>query len=249
MGRAMQRLPHLGLSRDLPAWRTALVAFVLLGGVGTLLLAGGAMIGAKGPATLQAWMGAGARGPWAPLAAVLGFVALACLGAPQFVLIAASVVAFGPWRGFLYSWIGNLISALLGFYLGRRLGARTLRAYAGERVRDFMDMIGRNGFWASLLVRLVPAAPFIFVNMAAGVTSMRVLDFVAGTAVGSTPKIALIAFAGDAAVKAVRGGGVGHWASVAAALVVWVALGLAARTWLKRRERERAGAVNAPATP
>ena len=40
-------------------------------------------------------------------------------------------------------------------------------------------MVGRNGFLASLIVRLVPSAPFIVVNMAAGVTPMRLRDFAA----------------------------------------------------------------------
>ena len=59
-----------------------------------------------------------------------------------------------------------------------------------------MKLIGKNGFMASLIVRLVPSAPFIVVNMAAGVTPMKVRDFVAGTAIGIIPKIALTAFAG-----------------------------------------------------
>ena len=54
-------------------------------------------------------MGAGLTGPWALAAAVGGFTVLAFLGVPQFVLVAAAVVAFGPWTGFLYSWVGNLV--------------------------------------------------------------------------------------------------------------------------------------------
>ena len=49
------------------------------------------------------------------------------------------------------------------------------------------------------------SAPFIVVNMAAGVTPMRVLDFVAGTALGIVPKIALTAFAGNSIARAMRG--------------------------------------------
>ncbi len=62
------------------------------------------------------------HGPWALPAAVGGFAVMAFLGVPQFVLIAAAVVAFGPWTGFAYSWIGTLVSALVGFALGRQLG-------------------------------------------------------------------------------------------------------------------------------
>lgn len=247
MARPMRRLIAFLTNMDARAIRAVLITFVLFGGVGTVLLLGASLFGLKSGASAQAWIGAGAHGPWALPVAVAAFTALAFLGAPQFVLIAAAVVAFGPWAGFIYSWIGNLVSAVLGFYVGRRVGARALRNFAGQGLRDFMDMVGRNGFWASLLVRLVPAAPFIVVNMAAGVTSMRFVDFLAGTAIGSTPKIALVAFAGEAMTQAVRTGGVGHWLSLGLAAAAWIAAGLAARAWIKRKERERAAQVSAAA--
>ena len=158
------------------------------------------------------------------------------------MLIAAAVVAFGPWLGFGYSWIGNLASSVMGFYVGRRIGARALRRHAGPGVQDFLEMIGRNGFWASLAIRLVPSAPFIVVNMAAGVTSMRVADFVAGTAIGSLPKIALTVFAGDTVLRAMHGGGVWRWLRLAGIVVAWIGVAWISRRWLQRRATARAAA-------
>jgi uncharacterized membrane protein YdjX (TVP38/TMEM64 family) len=241
----VKKLVEFFTNMDARAWRTAAVSFVLFGGVGLVFLFGATLLGLKGPATVAAWMGAGVHGPWALPAAVLGFVVLAFLGVPQIVMVAAAVVAFGPWLGFTYSWIGNLISSVISFYFGRKVGARILRDHAGKGVGDFVDLIGRNGFWASLIVRLVPSAPFVVVNMAAGCTPMKVRDFVAGTALGSVPKIALTAFAGNAVVHAMNGGGAGRWISVAVAAAVWLGLGLAARAWLKREEARRAAAPTA----
>jgi uncharacterized membrane protein YdjX (TVP38/TMEM64 family) len=181
-------------------------------------------------------MGAGLQGPSALAAAVAGFTVMAFLGAPQFLLIAAAVVAFGPLTGFAYSWIGTLVSALIGFGLGRWFGAESLRHLGGARIERFMTMIGRNGFMASLIVRLVPSAPFIVVNMAAGVTPMRLRDFVGGTAIGIIPKIALTAFSGAAVLQVMHGGGVGHWLTLAVAAFVWIGAALAARAWLRHRE-------------
>ena len=111
------------------------------------------------------------------------------------VLIAAAVVAFGPWLGSLYSWIGTMVSAAVGFWLGRLTGGRLLRDLGGRGIQAFIAMIGRNGFLASLIVRLVPSAPFVAVNMAAGVTTMPFLAFAGGTALGIVPKILLTAMA------------------------------------------------------
>ena len=231
----IHRLIDFLTNMDARAWRTVAVSFVLFGGVGVVFVFGAQFLGFNGEAAVEHWLGA-ATGPWALPAAVCAFAIMAFLGVPQFVLIAAAVVAFGPWTGFAYSWIGTLVSALVGFWLGRTFGAKVLRDFAGEGVAKFMRLIGKNGFLASLIVRLVPSAPFIVVNMAAGVTPMRLRDFAAGTAIGIIPKIGLTAFAGNSIVQAMRGGGLQHILLLAIAVAVWIAAGLVARAWLKRCE-------------
>lgn len=232
----MRRLLRFLSDMDAKAWRALAVSFVLFGGVGLVFLFGAQVLGFDGEATVERWLGA-ASGPWALPAAVAAFALLAFVGVPQFMLIAAAVVAFGAWTGLVYSWIGTMVSALVGFLIGRLAGARTLETFSGEGLRQFMDMVGRNGFLASLVVRLVPSAPFIVVNMAAGVTPMRAVDFAAGTALGIVPKIALTAFAGNSIVQMMKGQAGGrHLALLAAVVLAWLALGLVARRWLKARK-------------
>lgn len=229
----MRRLTGLLARLDTAAWRAGAATFLLFGGVGLALLFGAQALGLGGPETARHWLSM-ARGPWGLPAAVLAFALLAFLGVPQFVLIAAAVVAFGPWEGAFYSWIGTLASALVGFALGRIFGARALRGLASEGLDRFMATIASNGFQASALVRLVPFAPFVVVNMAAGVTPMGVVAFAGGTAIGIVPKIALTAFAGDSAVRAMNGGGAAPMILLAAAAGLWLTGALAARRWLKR---------------
>ena len=231
----LRRLIDFFTNMDARAWRTVAVSFVLFGGVGVVFLFGAQLLGLNGEVTVEQWLGA-AHGPWALPVAVSAFAALAFIGVPQFVLIAAAVVAFGPWTGFAYSWIGTLVSSLVGFWLGRTFGGRLLQDLAGDGVAKFMKLIGKNGFLASLIVRLVPSAPFIVVNMAAGVTPMKLRDFAAGTAVGIIPKIALTAFAGNSIVQALKGGGQRHIVMLVIAVAVWIVCGLVARAWLKKRE-------------
>jgi uncharacterized membrane protein YdjX (TVP38/TMEM64 family) len=232
----MRRLLSFLSNLDAQAWRTLALSFVLFGGVGVVFVFGAQVLGFSGETAVEHWMGAGA-GPWALPVAVAAFAALAFIGVPQFMLIAAAVVAFGPGAGFLYSWIGTMVSSLIGFYLGRMAGARVLAQFSGEGLRKFMTLVGRNGFFASLIVRLVPSAPFIVVNMAAGVTPMRVRAFTMGTALGIVPKIALTAFAGNSIVQVLKGhGGVRHVVLLAAVVAAWLAIGWYARKWLKARE-------------
>jgi uncharacterized membrane protein YdjX (TVP38/TMEM64 family) len=232
----MRRFLRFLYEMDAKAWRTLLVSFVLFGGVGIVFLFGAQVLGFDGEATVERWLGLAADGPWALPVAVLSFAILAFVGVPQFVLIAAAVVAFGAWTGFAYSWIGTMVSALVGFYLGRGAGARTLKALSGESMQRFMDLVGRNGFLASLIVRLVPSAPFIVVNMAAGVTPMRMRDFTLGTAIGIIPKIVLTAFAGNSIVQILKGEGGEHLVGLALIVAVWIGIGWFARKWLKSRQ-------------
>jgi uncharacterized membrane protein YdjX (TVP38/TMEM64 family) len=231
----MRRLLQFLSNMDARAWRTLAVSFVLFGGVGLVFLFGAQVLGFDGEATVEQWLGA-ASGIWALPVAVVAFAALAFIGVPQFMLIAAAVVAFGPLTGFAYSWIGTMVSSLVGFYLGRIAGARVLERFSGDGVRRFMKLVGKNGFVASLIVRLVPSAPFIVVNMAAGVTPMRVRHFVAGTAIGIIPKIVLTAFAGASIVQVMRGeiGRNAVWLVLIGAL--WLVIGWFARHWLRSRE-------------
>jgi uncharacterized membrane protein YdjX (TVP38/TMEM64 family) len=235
----MRRLMQFLSNMDAQAWRTLAVSFVLFGGVGLVFVFGTQVLGFDGEASVEHWLGA-ASGPWALPVAVAAFAVLAFVGVPQFTLIAAAVVAYGPGAGLVYSWIGTMASALVGFYLGRAAGAKVLERFSGEGVRRFMRLIGRNGFLASLIVRLVPSAPFIVVNMAAGVTPMRALDFTLGTALGIVPKIVLTAFAGSSIIRLLKGevGRNALWLALIAA--AWIGIGWLARIWLRSREKEQA---------
>lgn len=231
----MKAFINFVMNMDARAWRTVLVSFVLFGGVGLVFVFGAQLLHINGEQAMEQWMGS-AQGVWALPMAVGAFALLAFLGVPQIVLIAAAVVAFGPWTGMLYSWIGTMVSSMVGFWLGRLFGGRLLRDIAGERVQRFMALIGANGFMASLIVRLVPSAPFIVVNMAAGVSPMKQRDFFGGTALGILPKIVLTALAGHSAVKGMHGGGWTSYATIAIAAVAWIWVGWYARKWLKSRE-------------
>ncbi len=237
----MRRLIQFLTDMDARAWRSVAVSFVLFGGVGVVFLFGAQALGIGGETTVEHWLTA-ARGPWALPVAVAAFALLAFVGVPQFVLIAAAVVAFGPWTGMAYSWIGTMVSALVGFGLGRAFGGRVLKDLNSAGVERFTGLIARNGFAASLVVRLAPSAPFIVVNMAAGVTPMRLTPFMLGTAIGIIPKIALTAFAGNSVVHALNGGGVGQVALLGAAAALWIGAGLLARRWLRAREGQGEGA-------
>ena len=205
----------------------------MFGGAGLVFLFGAGLLGLSGTGGAGRLL-ASAHGPWSLPASVGIFAILAFLGFPQFILIAAAIAVYGVWRGAAYSWVGTMVSALIGFWLGHAWGARVIDQIPGDKLRRFLALISRNGFIASLAVRLTPFAPFVIVNMAAGVSRIGLGDFVAGTALGIVPKILLTAFAGSAIVRGLGGGGLAPILLLLLAVAVWIISGVMAGRWLRR---------------
>lgn len=235
----IRRILDFVLNMEAARWRAALATVVLLGAVVALLLVGKAALGLEAEHRLEAWLQGYAGGPWAFVATVILFVGAAFIGAPQFLLIAACVVAFGPSLGFWYSWGATVISAGVTYWLGRGPTARLLDRWGGKTAARLKGFVGRNAFYASFMIRNVPSAPFIVVNMAFGAARAGFVPFLAGCALGVLPKTALVAFFGGAVAVAVSGDGVWTSLILAGVAVVWLGLMLAVREWVKRREAKR----------
>jgi uncharacterized membrane protein YdjX (TVP38/TMEM64 family) len=213
---------------DVRAWRTILVSFSLMAVVIAMIVLG--KTGALGLSEdLEGALADLRSGPWGLPATILLFCATAYIAAPQFVLIGACVVAFGPVNGFLFSWIGTIVSGALTFYTGRWAGAEVVRKYGGDTVNRLSRFIGRNDFLASAIVRNVPTAPFIVVNMAFGVSHASFWRYLAGLIVGVIPKTAIVALLGHSALSAMGGAPVLAAGLAISVVGIWLTVALAAR--------------------
>ena len=234
----MIRLPRTLTEMDSRAWRAVVVTLGLFATVALIFVFGKTELGRQTEGGFEAWLGGFRHSPWAPLAAIAVFTAASFIGAPQFVLIAACVVAFGPWLGFFYSWIATVVSAAVNFWVGRLAGARALERFGGEAARRVSGYVGRNAFAASFIIRNVPSAPFIIVNMGFGVSRASFSGFIAGCALGVLPKTALVAIFGKSMLAMGRDGDWKAAVLIGAVGLAWLALMLGARAILRRR-RER----------
>ncbi|WP_306003834.1 TVP38/TMEM64 family protein [Brevundimonas sp. C43] len=220
-------------------WRAVLATALLLGAMIALFAVGKSQLGLEAEGRLEAWLAGFRQGPWGLVAAIVVFTVSAFFGAPQFILIAACVVAFGPWFGFLYSWIATVVSAGVTYWLGRGPTARLLARHGGKTVGRLTRFVGKNAFYASFMIRNVPSAPFIVVNMAFGAARASFPGFLAGCALGVLPKTALVAFFGGSFMTAVSGDGIWTSAILAGVALAWLALMLVVRELVKRREIAR----------
>lgn len=237
------------LSRmDATAARTVFISAGLFALVAAIFITGKFVLGIE-PGDLEIWFDQASSSWYALPLTIAVFTALSFLGAPQFGLIAAAVLAFGPWTGFWFAWIATMCAASVNFAAGRLMGADFIRRYGGDTVNRISDFVGRNGFWASMVIRVLPSAPFVVVNAAAGASAMRATSFLAGTAIGIIPKTALVAFASEGLMALIARGNVAMGALLLLGAAASIGAILGARAWFRRKDARAAKApVQAPAS-
>lgn len=167
---------------------TLLISFIIL-----VVLVGGLTGGAIDFEAVQSLMSGIRDSKSAIFVVIIIFIAASFLGAPQWALITACVVGFGPMWGAVYAWTATLCSATVNFFVARILGQRRLSRLKGPRLERLLTRVEQNGVLWSFVVRLVPTGPFILVNFAAGLSTIRYPAFLTGTAFGIVPKILVMA--------------------------------------------------------
>jgi phospholipase D1/2 len=140
------------------------------------------------------------------------------------VLIAATAAAFGPWLGFAYAAVGSLLSALVSFGIGALIGRQTLTDVLGPRLNRIRRKVRNKGVLAVAVVRLVPVAPFGIINLVAGASHIRLLDFMLGTALGMLPGIAVLAALGHQVIEVLVEPSLESFFWLALAVAAWIAL-------------------------
>src|SRR6266851_3347335 len=103
----------------------------------------------------------------------------------------AEHVSGGTWRGFLYSAIGITLGSTFNFWFARVVGRPTLERLIG---RDRLTKIDRalasaRSRSAMFLLFLLPGFPKDFLCYAAGLSGMRILEFVVLSALARSPAL------------------------------------------------------------
>jgi uncharacterized membrane protein YdjX (TVP38/TMEM64 family) len=177
------------------------------------------------------------QNPLAPLLVVAGFVIGGLLVMPVTLLISATLLAFGPVLGLVYSLLGSLASAVVVFAIGHRLGRSTVHRLLGERAARVSQQLARRGLLAVVVVRMLPVAPFTVVNFVAAVSHIRFRDYVLGTALGMLPGMFALTLFLDRIWAALRKPGMATAAALLIALTVIFTLLLILRRWLAKSPR------------
>ncbi|MFZ3589768.1 TVP38/TMEM64 family protein [Bacillus sp. DJP31] len=117
---------------------------------------------------------------------------------PLFVFVVANAAAFGLWLGFLYSWLGASIGAIIVFLVIRRLGQKRFFRFLSknEQVRKLTGWVERHGFGPLFLLLCFPFSPSAVINVVAGLSRVSISQFVLAVLSGKMVMIFIISFIG-----------------------------------------------------
>jgi uncharacterized membrane protein YdjX (TVP38/TMEM64 family) len=117
---------------------------------------------------------------------------------PLVLFVMANASAFGLWLGFLYSWLGSCLGALLLFLLVRRYGQKRIFSFLSKhpKVRKLMDWVDRHGFGPLFLLLCFPFTPSVVVNVVAAFSKISIYQYMLAVAIGKMVMIFTMSFVG-----------------------------------------------------
>lgn len=128
-------------------------------------------------------------GNFAPIVYIIMFSLVPLTLFPDSVLAIAGGLAFGLYKGYIYTAIGALIGGTISFYISRKLGRNIVKKLTKDKLDNIETMVNTKGFSIILLLRLIPLFPFDVISYGAGLTSVKYKDFIMATFLGTIPGI------------------------------------------------------------
>ncbi|PZP53832.1 MAG: phospholipase [Micavibrio aeruginosavorus] len=135
---------------------------------------------------------------------ILGlFVISSLIMFPITILIAATSAALGPLAGFLLSITGTLLSACIGYGIGRKLGFSKIIDVFGKKTETLRNQLNKRGTSSVAVIRMLPILPFGLMNMLFGINAIPFRSYLAGTFLGILPGTITLAFLGSSLFKVI----------------------------------------------
>lgn len=117
---------------------------------------------------------------------------------PLVLFVMGNAAAFGLWKGFLFSWIGATIGAILVFFIIRKIGRRRFFNFITKhpKVKKLMNWVERHGFGLIFILLCFPFSPSSIINVVAGLSRVSTPQFILAVMLGKLIMIFTISFIG-----------------------------------------------------
>lgn len=184
---------------------------------------------------ISAWASAVRGIVWAPAVVIAAYTPAAFIMFPRPLLTVLTVIAFGPWLGFVYAMSGIMLAALVTYYAGRFVPAETVRRLGGEKAERARKVLRSHGLAAVFAVRIVPVAPFALEGIIAGAIPVKLWHFALGTFAGMVPGVLAETVFGHQLAAALDDPSNINYAALAAVVAAFLVIAFFARRWFKKQ--------------
>jgi phospholipase D1/2 len=182
--------------------------------------------------------------PWALPVTLALYVLGTLIFFPHMIMTAVIVIIFAPFEALCIAMFGSVISGIIGFFIGRTLGAKSLRALIGDAAGKISGYANKGGVLGLTILRMVPVAPYTVVNLALGMMGVSLATFVIATFLGMLPGTLVSIFLGHSIVDLWQHPDLGKFLTVGGGLVAWICI-IALSHFLARRWQKRVKAAKA----
>ncbi|WP_163971993.1 TVP38/TMEM64 family protein [Oceanobacillus halotolerans] len=122
---------------------------------------------------------------------------------PLVVFVLVNGAAYGPFEGFLWSWIGASVGAILVFLVIRRFrDKRFIKAVRrNKQVQRVTAWLERHGFGPLFLLMCFPFSPSSVINVVSALSNISRQQFILAVLLGKSVMIFSIAYVGSSIVE------------------------------------------------
>ena len=124
-----------------------------------------------------------------PLLFAMMVIQAVAIPIPSELILISGGLAFEFPFGWIAGALGSIVAAFIGFYIARKGGRGLAIRLVGEKGINFADnWFNKWGSWAVLLGRFAPFIPFDAISYSAGLTTMKLKNFMIPTIIGALPR-------------------------------------------------------------
>ncbi|QFT88185.1 TVP38/TMEM64 family inner membrane protein YdjZ [Bacillus sp. THAF10] len=114
-------------------------------------------------------------------------------------IIVINIALFGFGIGYIWSVVASIAAGIMSFIFYRYW----FQSILTKKVPPiYLQRLEHKGFWFVLLLRMIPFIPSSIINLAGGVSSIRLLSFSFATLIGNSVYILLLSFVANGLMTA-----------------------------------------------
>jgi phosphatidylserine/phosphatidylglycerophosphate/cardiolipin synthase-like enzyme/uncharacterized membrane protein YdjX (TVP38/TMEM64 family) len=164
------------------------------------------------------------------------FVLAALLLLPQELLAIAAGASFGASDGGVVSFIGSLVSGVIGYGAGRAIGAKPVARLMSRRSYQSVRQLGARGVSGVVALHLAGVARAMPIHLLCGAGGVPFATFLAGTVIGLVPMTAVLSACGGLVRQTLLNPSLSNGLTTIGAFMVWLAVASGLRMLLLIRQ-------------